>query len=157
MEYAAAVEAIRELIAAGETYQVNYSMRLRARLDGSAAALYRELLSRQPARYAALVETGSHSLLSLSPELFFGRNRDQVITRPMKGTIRRAADPTEDARLQRELLGSDKDRAENVMITDLLRNDLGRIAGTGTVITERLLSLESLPTFHALTSQVRAG
>lgn len=154
--YAAAVRDIRQRIAAGQTSQVNYTMRLRSRLNGPAEALYRELLARQPARYAALVETASHVLLSLSPELFFRRRGQRLSTRPMKGTIRRSADPAEDTRLRARLLASEKDRAENLMITDLLRNDLGRIARPGSVNVPRLLQLESLPTFHTLTSTVEA-
>lgn len=149
-----AVEAIRAAIAAGETYQVNHTFRLRSRLSGDALGLYRELLRRQPAAFSAFVELERFQLLSVSPELFFRRLGQYVETRPMKGTIRRSADKAEDELLQRQLLGSAKDAAENVMITDLLRNDLGRLAEPGTVTVDRLLQLESLPTFHALTSTV---
>ncbi len=154
--HATAITRIREHIAAGDTYQVNYSMRLHSQLHGSAEGLYRELLRRQPAPYAAMLETDSHTLLSASPELFFRRSKDRITTRPMKGTIRRSVDPDFDRQLRHELLNSEKDKAENVMITDLLRNDLGRVARFGSVRVEQLLELESQPTFHALTSTVAA-
>lgn len=152
--HAAAISQIREHIAAGDTYQVNYSMRLHSQLTGSAEGLYRELLQRQPAPFAAMLETDGHTLLSASPELFFRRRRDRIVTRPMKGTIRRSADADRDRQLRQDLLNSQKDRAENVMITDLLRNDLGRVSRFGSVRVEQLLELESQPTFHALTSTV---
>ncbi len=151
-----AVEAIRSSISAGETYQVNHTFRLHSQLQGCAGGLYQDMLQRQPAAFAAFLECEAFQLLSASPELFFRRRGQRLETRPMKGTIRRGGDPAADQLLQRELLGSAKDAAENVMITDLLRNDLGRLAVPGTVTVDALLQLESLPTFHALTSTVSA-
>lgn len=155
-DHARAIAEIRRRIAAGDTYQVNHTMRLRSRLHGSAAGLYRELRRRQPAPFSAFVDTGDHQLLSSSPELFFLKAGGRLLTRPMKGTTRRSADAAEDARLASELRASAKERAENVMITDLLRNDLGHVAVPGSVTVEKLLQIESQPTFHALTSTVSA-
>lgn len=154
--HAAAVSTIREYIAAGDTYQVNHTFRLHSRLTGSEAGFYHALLSRQPAAYAAWLQTEDWGILSASPELFFRREGSLVTTRPMKGTSRRSADPVEDAQLAARLQESAKNRAENIMITDLLRNDLGRIADPGTVRVPTLLAVESQPTFHALTSTVTA-
>lgn len=150
------VATVRDLIAAGDTYQVNYTFRLRSRLlRGDPTALYRRLRAAQPAAYGAHLRLGEWELLSASPELFFRRAGDVVTTRPMKGTAPRGADPASDLRLAQELRASAKNRAENVMITDLLRNDLGRVALPGSVTVPRLLELESQPTFHALTSTVQ--
>ncbi len=154
--HAAAITEVKQRIAAGDTYQVNHTMRLRARLTGSAAGLYRELQLRQPAPWSVFVDIGTHQLLSCSPELFFVQHGGTLTTRPMKGTARRSVNPQEDEQLRRDLLDSPKERAENVMITDLLRNDLGRVARPGSVRVPQLLQLESQPTFHALTSTVTA-
>lgn len=154
--HAAAIARIKDHIGAGDTYQVNHTLRLRSRLRGSPLALYGQLLSRQPAGWSAYIDASSHQLLSFSPELFFLKSGDRLMTRPMKGTTRRSTDPQEDALLRASLLASPKERAENLMITDLLRNDLGRLARPGTVQVERLFEVESLPTLHALTSTVTA-
>lgn len=155
-KHASATLRIKDRIAAGATYQVNHTTRLRARLSGSPAGLYHELRTRQPAPWSAFIDTGSHQLLSCSPELFFLQQAGRLVTRPMKGTARRSTDPAEDRRLAEELLRSPKERAENVMITDLLRNDMGRVARPGSVQVAQLLQVESQPTFHALTSTIGA-
>ncbi len=159
--YADSVERIRAHIAAGDAYQVNHTTRLRARVRGDTRALYAMLHARQPAQYAAHLQLDGLELLSFSPELFVRRHGDTLSTRPMKGTAARGTDAASDAVSRAALQESPKERAENVMITDLLRNDLGRIALTGTVRVPRLLQVETHPTFHALTStvtgRVRAG
>ncbi len=155
-EHARAVEAVRACIAAGETYQCNVTDRLRTRLTGSAEQLYAALAARQAGGYHAFLDLGTHAIASASPELFFEWSGDELLTRPMKGTAPRAADPVEDAARAAQLQASGKDRAENLMIVDLLRNDLSRVAATGSVTTRRLFALERYPTVWQLTSEVAA-
>ncbi len=152
--YAAAVGRIREHIAAGDTYQVNYSMRLIAPFAGDPEALYRDLASAQSGGYGAFLDLGDRWVLSASPELFFEWRGDMLTTRPMKGTAPRGRWPEEDERRRRGLLASEKDRAENLMIVDLLRNDLGRVADFGTVEVESLFAAEQFDTVWQLTSTI---
>lgn len=154
--YLAAIARLREQIGAGEQYQVNYTQPLDVRIAGAPAALYRRIAARNPVAHAAYIEDGERTVLSFSPELFVARQGDRLVTRPMKGTAPRAADPAEDARLGRALLASEKDRAENLMIVDLLRNDLGQLAETGSVRVDALFTLEQYPTVWTLTSTVSA-
>ncbi|WP_050817676.1 aminodeoxychorismate synthase component I, partial [Bordetella pertussis] len=155
-DYLRAVDAIRELIAAGELYQVNYTQPLDVRIEGDPRLLYRQIAARHPVGNGAYIEDGERTILSFSPELFVARQGERLVTRPMKGTAPRHADPAEDARLGRELLASDKNRAENLMIVDLLRNDLGRLATPGSVKVDALFSLERYPTVWTMTSTVSA-
>ena len=150
------IRTIRELIAAGEVYQVNYTGRFRFGFSGSPLALFRELLREQPVEYAAYVDTGERQILSLSPELFFRLDGRRIITRPMKGTIARGGDPESDAAAAAELAASEKNRAENLMIVDLLRNDLGRIAVPGSVHVSGLFNIEQYETLYQMTSTVEA-
>ncbi|KDD17280.1 aminodeoxychorismate synthase component I [Bordetella bronchiseptica] len=154
--YLRAVDDIRELIAAGELYQVNYTQPLDVRIEGDPRLLYRQIAARHPVGHGAYIEDGERTILSFSPELFVAREGERLLTRPMKGTAPRHADPAEDARLGRELLASDKNRAENLMIVDLLRNDLGRLATPGSVTVDALFSLERYPTVWTMTSTVSA-
>ena len=154
--YMAHVETVREHIRAGDVYQINYTFPLRFTLTGSALSLYAQLRERQRATYGAVIHTGAQHILSLSPELFVAVKDDVAHTRPMKGTAARAASPHDDA-ARRHWLGHDeKSRAENLMIVDLLRNDLGRIAEIGSVKVSDLFSVETYPTLHQMTSGVRA-
>ena len=155
-EFESSVRAIRELIAAGETYQVNYTMRLIADFAGDAEGLFAALCRAQRADHLAFVDLGEAAVCSASPELFVRRVGRRVETRPMKGTRPRHPDPVVDRDLAEELLASEKDRAENTMIVDMARNDLGRIADVGTVATTALHTIESYPTVHQLTSTVIA-
>jgi len=150
------VRGIREAIAAGDVYQVNHTFRLRgpARLDPRAT--YERLLAAAPAPFAAYVRLPGHHVVSLSPELFFARTGRRVTTRPMKGTAPRGRWTERDDALARMLAESEKDRAENLMIVDLLRNDLGRVAEVGTVAVQDLFRVERHPTVHQMTSTVRA-
>src|SRR5690349_9526847 len=132
-EYHSAVNRIRELIACGDTYQVNYSFPLTASFSGDAYAWYRELFVAQGAPYSTYLDLGRYQILCLSPELFFERKRDHVITKPMKGTARRGRTPAEDEEIAQRLQHSAKDRAENIMIVDLLRNDFGKVSVPGSV------------------------
>jgi len=155
-EYAAAIGRIREHIAAGDVYQVNYTGRFSFDYDGSAGDLFRSLRRRQPGAYAALLNPdASRSVLSVSPELFFRRRGRSIETRPMKGTAARG-EGEEDDRTKRAWLGSDeKNRAENLMIVDLLRNDLGRVCRPGSVETPELFVTRSYPTLHQMISTIR--
>jgi len=140
----------------GEVYQVNLSQRFTARTAAEPCALYQELRRRSPAPYGAFVRAGGASVLSTSPERFLRIRPDGSIeTRPIKGTRPRGSDAEADSRLARELLASEKDRAENLMIVDLLRNDLSRICEAGTIRVPELFRLESWATVHHLVSVVQ--
>lgn len=150
------VREVRERIARGDTYQVNYTFRLRARFRGDAYAFYERLRAAQPTRFGAYLDTGRLQILSASPELFFRRRGSRILTRPMKGTAARGRWVEEDEAACRALASSEKNRAENVMIVDLLRNDLGRVAETGTVRASRFFKVERHPTVFQMTSTVGA-
>jgi para-aminobenzoate synthetase / 4-amino-4-deoxychorismate lyase len=152
--YDAAVERIRELIAAGHTYQVNHTIRLRAMIQGDERGFYRDLCLAQRGGYAAFLDLGRYRVLSASPELFFRIDGDRITTRPMKGTASRGRWLAEDEEIAARLVASSKDRAENAMIVDLLRNDLGRICRTGSVEVERMLEAERFETVWQLTSTI---
>jgi para-aminobenzoate synthetase component I len=155
-DYEAVVARTVEYILAGDIFQANISQRFRAELpDGlDAIALYRRLRRRNAAPFAALLDYGETAIVSASPERFLRLEGREVETRPIKGTRPRGATPQEDARLSAELLASEKDRAENVMIVDLLRNDLSRVCRDHTVLTPELCVLESFATVHHLVSTV---
>src|SRR5215217_6315529 len=155
-EYDRAVARIRELIAAGDTYQVNYSFPLTSTFKGDPYAWYQDLFVAQGAQYSAYLDLGRYKVLCLSPELFFERRGNHVITRPMKGTVRRGRWPAEDRDLAHWLKHSEKDRAENVMIVDLLRNDLGKVSVPGSVRVSSLFDLERLETIWQMTSTVES-
>ena len=152
--YDAAVERIRELIAAGHTYQVNHTIRLRAMIQGDERGFYRDLCLAQRGGYAAFLDLGRYRVLSASPELFFRIDGERVTTRPMKGTAPRGRWLAEDEEIAARLVASSKDRAGNAMIVDLLRNDLGRICRTGSVEVERMLEAERFETVWQLTSTI---
>jgi para-aminobenzoate synthetase/4-amino-4-deoxychorismate lyase len=157
-DYERAVESIRHWIAAGDTYQVNYTIRLRADFAGDAWGLFTSLAQTQPAPRSAFVDTGDRwAICSSSPELFFQLDGGRIVSRPMKGTAPRGRYPDEDHRLGEWLQQSSKNRAENLMIVDMVRNDLGRIAQPGTVEVASLFELEMYPSIHQLTSTVEAG
>lgn len=155
-DYTRRIDAIRGLIGAGELYQLNYTQPLDLRYQGDAATLYRRIAARHPVAHAAFIEDGARAVLSFSPELFVARHGPRLTARPMKGTAPRHPDPVEDQRLGQALLASGKNRAENLMIVDLLRNDLGRLAEPGSVEVEALFSLERYPTVWTMTSTVSA-
>ncbi len=155
-EYRRKVEAIRERIAAGDTYQTNLTVRLHSSVDGDLLGLYRHLALAQRGAHNAYLDTGRFVVASASPELFFDWSGDRVTTRPMKGTAARGRFAAEDAERADTLVHSEKDRAENVMIVDLLRNDLGMLAEPGSVEVPRLFELERYETVWQLTSTVTA-
>lgn len=150
------VGIILAAITAGDTYQVNYTFPLEAAFDDDPWRWYEAVAAQADVPFAACIDIGDAVVMSLSPELFLERRGQRVTTRPMKGTTRRGRWPEEDARLAAELAASDKARAENVMIVDLLRNDLGRVAEVGSVQVTELCRLERYPTVWQLTSTVTA-
>ncbi len=154
--HAAAVERLREALAAGTAYQVNLTLRLHGRLEGEPLALYRRLRAAQGGGQTVYLRTGDRAVVSASPELFLRRQGDRVVTRPMKGTARRGRWAEEDEAAARALAASQKERAENVMIADLLRNDLGRVAELGSVRATALFEPERYRTVWQLTSTVEA-
>ncbi len=155
-EYNQSVARIRELIAAGDTYQVNYSFPLTSSFNGDSLAWFYQLCRRQAAHYSVYLDLGRYRVLSLSPELFFERRGNHVITKPMKGTVRRGENAFEDEELAQWLHNSAKNRAENVMIVDLLRNDLGKVSEPGSVRVSSLFDLERFETVWQMTSTVEA-
>ena len=155
-DYFDRIQKIKEWIAQGEVYQINSTFALNVSTQGSAQELYRQLANQHPSAHAAFIEDDEQTVLSFSPELFLQRRGTTLITRPMKGTAPRSKDPLEDQRLGQRLQASAKDRAENLMIVDLLRNDLGRIALPGSVVADPLFSLEAYPSVWTMTSTIQA-
>jgi para-aminobenzoate synthetase component 1 len=154
-DYLVALQRVQDYIAAGDIYQANLTQRLTAPLATAPWDLYRRLTHTNPAPFAAFFETPDCAVVSCSPERFLQVRGGEVETRPVKGTRPRGATPEEDERLAQELLASAKDRAENVMIVDLERNDLGRVCDYGSVHVPELFALESFATVHHLVSTVR--
>ncbi len=155
-EHARAVASIRELIACGHTYQVNFTMRQRFRFSGDPAAFYSDLRRCQPTPYSAYIDTGRFQILSASPELFFSLREGILTTRPMKGTAGRGRWWEEDEEAKQKLRETPKERAENLMIVDLLRNDMGMVSETGSVQVNSLFDVETLGTVHQMTSTVQS-
>ncbi len=147
---------IATLIGAGDLYQLNYTFAVEGRLEGDPLALYARLRAAQPVAFGAYIDTGARHVLSLSPELFIESRDGRLTTRPMKGTAPRGRDSAEDAAQAAALAGDVKSRAENLMIVDLLRNDLSRVAVPGSVEVPALFSVERYPTLLQMTSTVRA-
>jgi len=148
--------AVQEKIRAGDIYQLNLTFKARFRLEGSPLTFYRDLRQRQRVAYGAIVDTGEVTVLSASPELFIEQHGRVVSTRPMKGTAPRAGTPDADSEARRVLASDQKQRAENLMIVDLMRNDLGRIAEIGSVEVTDLFTVETFRTLHQMTSGVTA-
>ncbi len=154
-DFDAGIAAIGNSIADGDYYQLNFTTRLRATFAGDSRAFFHALCDAQPDAYCAHLDGGDWQVLSVSPELFFEWTPDlQLMTRPMKGTAARHTDADADAQAAQELSTSAKERAENLMIVDLLRNDLSRIAETGSVQVPKLFEVEALPTAWQMTSTV---
>lgn len=152
--YRSNIEAIKRQIALGNTYQVNYTVRQRADGPIDPRRLFRDVAADAP--FAAYVDCGDRSIVSASPELFFELNDDRLVCRPMKGTAARGMTNAEDERIREELRHSTKDRAENVMIADMVRNDVGRVADAGSVRASSLFDLEKYRTVWQMTSTVEA-
>ncbi len=152
-----AIDAIHAALRAGDSYQVNYTYRLGFDVFGSPTALYRRLRARQPVPYGALIALpGDAWVLSCSPELFIEKEGAMLRARPMKGTAPRSADPVADRHAAEFLANDPKNRAENVMIVDLLRNDLSRVAQTGSVNVPALFSVEPYASVWQMTSTVHS-
>ncbi|HTM76573.1 MAG TPA: aminodeoxychorismate synthase component I [Devosia sp.] len=154
--YQRVFDRVRTLIAAGDTYQVNLTFKADFTLVGDAVSLYRDLVRKQPVAYGALIATDSHTILSRSPELFVANRGGTLTARPMKGTMPRGRTLAEDEAGRLALAQDEKNRAENLMIVDLLRNDLGRIAAIGSVKVTDLFSVETYRTLHTMTSGITA-
>ncbi|MBN8815750.1 MAG: aminodeoxychorismate synthase component I [Sphingomonas sp.] len=154
--YADRFDRVRALIEAGDIYQANLSYRARVPVAGDPLAIYARLRASAQAGYGAVVSTGNGWLLSLSPELFFALDGETLTAKPMKGTARRGATPDEDRKLAADLGADAKQRAENLMIVDLLRNDLSRVAAPASVAVPELFAVETYPTIHTMTSTVTA-
>ncbi|MFH1767690.1 MAG: aminodeoxychorismate synthase component I [Candidatus Omnitrophota bacterium] len=155
-EYAAAIRKIKKYIEEGETYQVNFTFQLKFNFAGDSRGLYLDLRRAQPTSYLAFIQTGAECVLSLSPELFFSRDKNKIVVRPMKGTEERGKDLAEDKIKAEMLSNSPKNKAENLMIVDLLRSDLGKIAYRGTVKLNDIFSVEKYRTVFQMTSTVEA-
>ena len=153
-EYTSAFDKVEDYIAAGDVYQINLTLKYRFAFEGDPVALYAALRRKQRVAYGALIHTGDHDVLSLSPELFFRREGKHMSTRPMKGTAPRGRTPREDARLKTWLAMDERQRAENLMIVDLLRNDLGRVAKIGSVEVTDLFTVETYRSVHQMTSGI---
>ncbi|GAM08662.1 aminodeoxychorismate synthase component 1 [Geobacter sp. OR-1] len=156
-EYRRDARKVLDYISAGDCYQINLTFPLTGQTASPPLSLYCGMIKSQPPPYAAYIDTGEFAILSLSPELFFRRHQEEIETRPMKGTALRGRFPAEDRLLADRLKESPKERAENLMIVDLLRNDLGMVAEIGTVRVPELFTLESYPTVHQMTSTISAG
>jgi para-aminobenzoate synthetase/4-amino-4-deoxychorismate lyase len=154
--YTTGIATIRSAIARGDCYQVNYTFPIECQFQGEAWAWYRSLREAQQARYSVWIDLGRYRVLSLSPELFFERKGKVLRARPMKGTAPRGRWPLEDEESRMRFEESDKNRAENVMIVDLLRNDLGRVSVPGTVRVPRLFEVECYPTLFQMTSTIES-
>jgi para-aminobenzoate synthetase/4-amino-4-deoxychorismate lyase len=154
--YSAAFDRVKDLIAAGDTYQVNLTLRARFTLEGDPLGFYRTLAQSQRVAYGAYIHAGDHHVLSRSPELFVSGSGDLLKARPMKGTLKRGRTLSEDAVGRAALAADEKNRAENLMIVDLLRNDLGRIAQTGSVNVTDLFTVETYSSLHTMTSGIEA-
>ena len=154
-QYQAHIARIQDYILAGDCYQVNYAQRFEATLEGDAWSAYRYVRTILAGGFSGFLRTAEdHSILSLSPERFLRIHQGTVTSQPIKGTAPRHSDPEQDAALAQALLSSEKDRAENVMITDLLRNDLGQFCETGSVRVTELCGLHSFNNVHHLISTV---
>ncbi len=150
------IKTIKKHIEHGDTYQVNYTHRLFYDFSGDPLGLFMSMANNQPNGYAAYLEWNDWAVCSASPELFFKLDGRQIVARPMKGTRPRGQFVNKDEAIKKELLQSEKDRAENVMIVDMIRNDLGRIADIGSVAVEKLYDIEKYPTVWQMTSTISA-
>nr|WP_241865496.1 aminodeoxychorismate synthase component I [Paracoccus salsus] len=153
--YDRAVAAVHRYIEAGDSYQINLTFPMQADVSGDPLAIYAALAARQPVGEGAFVDLGGPVVLSRSPELFFAvDDAGRIETRPMKGTARRGATQDEDVAAAAALSISEKDRAENLMIVDLLRNDISRVCVPGSVHVPKLFQIEPYATVHQMTSTV---
>ena len=156
-EYVEALKKIKAYIAAGDTYQVNFTLKLLFELSGSFEAFYQDIRRGQSVTYGAYIRSGDSRIMSFSPELFFSKKGGRIVTRPMKGTLKRGRDMAEDEKAMAFLAQDPKNRSENVMIVDLLRNDLARVlheSGGGEVKVESLFDVEVYESLLQMTSTI---
>jgi len=153
-DYVSALARIRDHIAAGDSYQVNYTFPMEADFHSAPETWFWERLAAQESRYGAFLDLGRHKVMSLSPELFFKLDGEALFTRPMKGTRPRGFSTIDDDALAADLAQSPKDRAENLMIVDMLRNDLGRVCAINSIQVPALFSVERYPTVWQMTSTI---
>jgi para-aminobenzoate synthetase/4-amino-4-deoxychorismate lyase len=154
--YGKAFRQVREYIAAGDVYQINLTFKLGFEVEGDPLSLYRELRGKQHVAYGAVIRTETDWILSLSPELFVRTEGNRAVGKPMKGTAARGVTPEEDEAARAFLRSDEKSRAENLMIVDLIRNDLGRVARIGSVKVDGLFEVETYETVHQMISTVSA-
>jgi para-aminobenzoate synthetase/4-amino-4-deoxychorismate lyase len=150
------IRIVHGYIESGDTYQVNLTDQVRARYPGSPLQLFAHMMEAQPVEFGALLRLGDRFILSASPELFFRVQGRHILVRPIKGTAPRGRDATEDATRMEALANDEKNRAENVMIADLMRSDLGRVAETGSVRVGKLFAVERLPTLLQMSTEITA-
>lgn len=155
-EYISKIERIKKYIYEGDTYQVNFTIRAEIELNEELENLFARMIFSQSAEYIAIINNGNNIIMSFSPELFFEIKGDDIVTKPMKGTIKRGITLDEDQGNIEFLASNEKDKAENVMIVDLLRNDLGRISNFGSVIPEKLFEVEKYESLHQMISTISA-
>ncbi len=153
-EYETAITKVLDYIVAGDIYQANLTFPAIVDFPGDPLAAYAAIRPRQAAGHGALIRHDGRHILSFSPESFFALEGRHIVTRPMKGTARRFADPAEDAAAVAELASDPKQRAENLMIVDLLRNDISRVTHPGSVEVPALFQVETYPTIHQMISVV---
>jgi len=153
-DYDGAFNQVKDYISAGDCYQVNLTQQFNAHCSGSPLAAYLRLRNATHAPFSAYLNWGTSAVLSLSPERFVQVEDKAVLTQPIKGTRPRGNNPAQDQNLAEELQASEKDRAENLMIVDLLRNDIGRVCKTGSITVNQLFELQSFSNVHHLVSSV---
>ncbi|WP_105902003.1 aminodeoxychorismate synthase component 1 [Vibrio gangliei] len=154
--YTEKFDAIQDYLRSGDCYQINLAQRFQAQYQGSEWQAYQKLEESNHAPFSAFIRTNELALLSISPERFIEVNNGIIETKPIKGTRPRSSDAVRDAELANELKNAEKDQAENLMIVDLLRNDIGRVAKAGSVSVPDLFAIESFPAVHHLVSTIRA-
>lgn len=154
--YEESFDAINRALKEGRTYQVNYTQQFHASYEGDTWEMYKRVSAKNPVPFSAFIRTTEADILSFSPERFLLYEHGKLLTSPIKGTIKRSHNLIEDDQLKNQLLGCPKNRAENVMIVDLLRNDFGKIAKTGTVQVSNLCSVQSYNSVHHLVTDVQA-
>jgi len=154
-DYLNAISKIKEYISAGDTYQINYTLKYKFKLQGTIASLYKALREIQPVEFSALLNFPESQIVSLSPELFIKKKGNTLISKPMKGTAKRGEDKAEDKTIVEFLKLDSKTLSENVMIVDLIRNDFGRICRTGSVQVKNLFQVQTFKTLHQMISTVK--
>ena len=154
-DYNKAIEIIKNYIAAGDTYQVNFTDKYKFEFSGSPTACFAALREKQKVSYGAIINAGGKYILSFSPELFLKLDGGRIVTKPMKGTARRGKYLSEDEAIKKWLQHDEKNRSENLMIVDLLRNDVGRVTKTGSVIVEEMFAAEKYETLFQMTSTIQ--